>query len=753
MQKYFSTLGLHEEYLAVTDENQCVDTAVIAIDVLKPVADFVIDQYTANCPPLLCGFVDASSSSVVNWEWSFSDSSLYQTQNPSKLFTESGTFDVQLVVIDSLGCSDTLKIDDAIQINGPSGNFSISDLEVCTAEPIDFSANTQNTNNIIWDFGDGNFSSNSTETHLYNQVGLYYPQLTIISVFGCQEIVVQDSIIVGNNTVFIDEIEDVSVCPGDSVSIDIQTNGLIDSWVPTIGVLDTLSLNTLIRPDTTTLYIVSVKDGSCVNKDSILVSVHDKIVDPEYFIENQLCVGEEVNFVENTQTQYAHSFDWKIQGITYNYNPSVVFDSTGEFPVILTLFNDSTACYSSLVDTVFINKNPIANAGVDVMICEQDSFILSAIGEGSFLWNGVYFNQELYLCADSTQEYELLVTDSNGCLSLDDVLVEVQPLPKINVIGELSLCFGDTLRLHSFDNSLYHWGSDFISNEFKSRPTASHSISVGRYSEDNCYNKQIIEIEVFDTNSIDLIKPSVICEKEEFILDIDVNGPRVSSVDWKIGAQSFKSYPIDVQLNSVGSYHMEVILENVHGCFLMETIFNAIEVSKMPNATFYQLNTELSEINNLAWFKPKNQHYESYTWDFDDSYYSNASEPIHAYEEVGVYFPSLEVTNEFGCSDSYTKEVTIESDYTLWIPNTFTPNGDGLDEIFTPKGIGVEEFDMIVYTRWGEEVFYSQDLNMGWDGKLRNVEQAPTGIYTYRIVTEDSNGKVRTYHGEINLIL
>ena len=83
-------------------------------------------------------------------------------------------------------------------------------------------------------------------------------------------------------------------------------------------------------------------------------------------------------------------FDWKIQGITYNYNPSVVFDSSGEFPVILTLFNDSTSCYSSLVDTIIINENPIANAGEDVIVCEQDSFMLSAIGEGSFLWNGVY---------------------------------------------------------------------------------------------------------------------------------------------------------------------------------------------------------------------------------------------------------------------------------------------------------------------------------------------------------------------------
>ena len=753
VQQYFSNLGLHEEFLAVTDENQCVDTAVIAIDVLKPVADFVIDQYTANCPPLLCSFVDASSSSVINWEWSFSDSSLYYTQNPSKLFNESGSYDIQLVVNDSIGCSDTLKIDDAIQINGPSGNFSISDLEVCAAEPIEFSANTQNTNNIIWDFGDGNFSSNSTEIHLYNQVGIYYPQLTIISVFGCQEIVSQDSVIVGNNTVFIDEIEDVSVCPGDSVIIDIQTNGSLESWAPTIGVLDTLSLNTLLRPDTTTLYIVSVKDGNCVNKDSILVTVHEKVIVPEYFIEHHLCVGEEVNFVENTHPHFAYSFDWNIQGNTYNYNPSVVFDNSGEFPVILTLFNDSTSCYSSLVDTVFINENPVANAGEDIIVCEQDSFMLSAIGEGSFLWNGFFINQQLFLCADSTKEYELLVTDTNGCQSLDHVLVEVQYLPKIQVIGDFSLCLGDSLHLQSFDNSLYYWGSHLTSNEIKTLPTISQSILVWKYDEYNCYNEQIVEIEVFDTNSVDLIKPSVICENEDFILDINVNGPRLSRIDWKIGGQSFNSNPIDIQLNSVGSFNVEVILENIHGCFSTETIYDAIEVKKMPNATFYQLNTDLSEINNLAWFKPKNHNYEIYKWDFGDGYYSNASEPIHEYEEAGVYFPSLEVTNEFGCSDLYTKDINIESDYTLWIPNTFTPNGDGLDEIFAPKGIGVEAFNMIVYTRWGEEVYFSQDLNSGWDGMLTDMVQAPTGIYTYRIVTEDFNGKVRTYQGEVNLIL
>ena len=750
VQQKFTAMGIQQEFLIVTDENQCVDTSFIVIDVLKPVADFVVDQHTSNCPPLLCGFIDGSSSSVVSWEWSFSDSSLYQLQNPSKLFLESGSFDVQLIVIDSLGCSDTLKIDDAIQINGPSGNFSISDLEVCAEEPVHFSVNTQNSNDIIWDFGDGNFSSNFTETHFYNQVGSYYPKLILTSVFGCQQIIVQDSIIVGNNTVFIDEIDDVSVCFGDSVLLDIQTNGLLESWTPTIGVIDTLSLNTLIRVDTTTLYIVSVKDGNCINNDSILVTVYDKVVDPEYFIENQLCEGEEVSFVENTQLLYDYSFNWEIQGASFNYNPTIVFDSSGTFPVKLTLFNDSTTCYSSLTDTIFINKNPIANAGSDISVCEQDSFVLNAIGEGSFLWDGIYLGQELFLYADTTQEYELLVTDSNGCQSLDNVLVNVKPLPKIHLIGELSLCLGDTLHLQSFDNSIYHWGSTFTSNEFKTRPTSSHSISVGKYSEANCYNELIFKVEVFDTNSIELIKPSVICEGEFFSLDLEVNGPSVLNVDWSIGGQTYNSYPIDVLLDLAGYYNVEIIIENIHGCLSRETILNGIEVNNTPNSTFYQLNKEISQINNTASFKPKNQHYKLYSWDFGDGNLSNDVLPKNEYVMTGNYIVILEVENEQMCTSKDTLNLLVNKDYTCWIPNAFTPNNDGLDDLFMPIGNTINDYFIFIYNSWGELIF--ENKNNGWNGELLNGLEAQIGVYTYAIYTTDENGKHRNYHGEIHLL-
>ena len=114
---------------------------------------------------------------------------------------------------------------------------------------------------------------------------------------------------------------------------------------------------------------------------------------------------------------------------------------------------------------------------------------------------------------------------------------------------------------------------------------------------------------------------------------------------------------------------------------------------------------------------------------------------------------NLLVENECGCSSEKMKELIVGTDYTLYIPNAFTPNGDFIDDFFAPKGHGVDDFQMIVYNRWGEEIFLTQDIETGWNGIVNGFKKAPAGVYTYRIVTSDNGGKVRTYQGEINLIL
>lgn len=754
VQVHLNSTGVWKSNLIVTDINQCVDTALIEIEIMKPEANFSIDQVSTNCPPLLCGFEDLSSSSVTDWKWIFSDSSVYDLQNPSKLFSSSGSYDVQLIVTDSLGCLDTLNINDAIQIDGPSGNFVLSDDEVCSLEPITFIPNTNNTSALFWDFGDGSFSNIDTVQHDYSQIGVYYPQLILINNYGCQEIIVQDSIVVLNNTVFIDEVGDFSICPGDSVNVDIQTNGILDSWYPTIGLSDSLSLFTTITSDTSTLYIVSIKDGSCVNRDSIYVTVHQPLELPEYSFENSLCVGEEIIFQEEVDIPGGYAFSWEIQGYNYNYNPAIVFDYFGDFPIKLSVISDSTSCYTEMNDTITINQPPIIQAGENIVVCEGDSFTLTAEGAFGYLWEGQSVGQSINALAESTQIYEVEGVDGNGCKGKDDVMVIVQPLPEINVLGDTTLCKGDSLHLSSLDNYNYSWlGQTQVSSNFSSLPLSSHLLKVSRTSASSgCYAERLIEIVVNDTNQASIVSQNVICEGFEAILELDVEGPKVFSFNWSVNNQEFSTNTVATKFELKGSYHVQLVLENIHACQSRIYLEDVIMVQAIPDASFYQKNIELTEFENMATFIPKNQFYNSYDWDFGDGVYSTDITPNHEYLEPGKYEATL-IVEENGCIDLDTISVLVEEEYTFWIPNAFTPNGDGLDEIFVPKGFGVEAFNMIVYTRWGEEIFFTKDLDSGWDGRLKGAERAPTGIYTYMIVTEDSNGKARTYQGEINLML
>ena len=113
---------------------------------------------------------------------------------------------------------------------------------------------------------------------------------------------------------------------------------------------------------------------------------------------------------------------------------------------------------------------------------------------------------------------------------------------------------------------------------------------------------------------------------------------------------------------------------------------------------------------------------------------------------------SLLATNANGCSDTFYKDIYVAPEFTLYIPNAFTPNGDGLDDNFLTYAQGIISFKMDIFNRWGEVIFTSTEKDAGWDGKDSFTKIVPNGIYLYRVSVTDFNRKVWVYNGEINLI-
>ena len=122
---------------------------------------------------------------------------------------------------------------------------------------------------------------------------------------------------------------------------------------------------------------------------------------------------------------------------------------------------------------------------------------------------------------------------------------------------------------------------------------------------------------------------------------------------------------------------------------------------------------------------------------------------------MGIYTVHLVAKTLFGCEDIAALQVEILPDFALYIPNTFTPDGNGLNDIFQPKGVGIDEenYQMEIYDRWGVNVFTSTTFIKGWDGTVGGTANiAQQGVYTYRISVKDVQGGSNPFVGHVTLL-
>lgn len=108
-------------------------------------------------------------------------------------------------------------------------------------------------------------------------------------------------------------------------------------------------------------------------------------------------------------------------------------------------------------------------------------------------------------------------------------------------------------------------------------------------------------------------------------------------------------------------------------------------------------------------------------------------------------------TNEFGCNDTATIPVRVLPEYSFYVPNTLTPNGDGINELFKGYGIGIDSYVLRVFNRWGELLFETNDLSEGWDGTYQGA-LCPQGSYVYAVDLTNVFGRFKRYRGMLLLL-
>jgi len=189
---------------------------------------------------------------------------------------------------------------------------------------------------------------------------------------------------------------------------------------------------------------------------------------------------------------------------------------------------------------------------------------------------------------------------------------------------------------------------------------------------------------------------------------------------------------------------------------------NAVTIFPQPSAKFSYSETSLKHDDNKLkypytkfYIKGANQN-EKYTWDFGNGEKSGTQNSQTIYKKEGEYKVTLTAENSYGCQSKVTKIVDIKNDYTLRSPNSFTPDGDGINDNFIPKallGWSDIQFKMVVTDKTGKTVYQSSNQHDPWNGKLNNSGNLLSpGIYLWKVVTYDAQGKAHQHVGKVNLL-
>jgi gliding motility-associated-like protein len=141
----------------------------------------------------------------------------------------------------------------------------------------------------------------------------------------------------------------------------------------------------------------------------------------------------------------------------------------------------------------------------------------------------------------------------------------------------------------------------------------------------------------------------------------------------------------------------------------------------------------------------------SYQWTFGDGHSSTIVHPNNTYDVPGTYYITLIATNEIGCKDTVTKPITILEEYWVYVPNTFTPDENRFNNTFSVSTINVKELTVMIFNRWGERIYTSDQVNFEWDGTYQGLP-VPDGTYTYKIKYVTTSLLEDTITGHVNVL-
>ena len=396
---------------------------------------------------------------------------------------------------------------------------------------------------------------------------------------------------------------------------------------------------------------------------------------------------------------------------------------------------------------------------------------LNAFDTGATVENGTSLQPTITVEQYGQYYFQLNTIDEAGCSYVDTVMFEFHNQPEAQFNLDEDECYGYNLQLQFTGNTVeetdFTW---YYNSEEFATGTDLDNVTIPLGFEDM---ERTVGLEINEQGCVDSslplpvkVKPDIIAlaENTDGCSPLTVNFTATTnkpawSYHWDFGDDSFSSQqnPSHHYINNedvIRTLNISLTVQDNNGCVNTAVYDSLVKVFPVPSSGFDLDPEEVLITDPEVSFINTSHAATLYSWDFGDSIFTDEKDPVHRYSEMGVYLASLKVSNDFQCADTLQKAVTVTFDR-LFPPNAFSPDAPlEEDKVFRLYGEGVTDqgYQLMIFNRWGEEIFVSHSQEKGWDGKMKNTTFAPAGVYTWVLQYTDFTGEKHTQQGNVTLI-
>ncbi len=672
--------------------------------------------------------VIAPNGSVITWLPPLSGHDSIQ------LITVSGTYTCTI-----LSCGITTTSVVTINVSNPVATITPSGpTNLCAGDSVTLTANN---GMVFYNWAPGN---NTNQAITVNHSGSY--TLTTQDAFGCSA---SNTIVINQSTKLKDSIatfSNVACFGGHTGIITVGLSGGTPSYTYTWSAGGgTGSTTTGLSAGN---YTITVTDayGCSQTLSSVLSQPSTAITYSAVTTSDINCFGNNTGsaLVNVSGGDPAYTYLWNPGGQT---TPTVSSLSAGLYTVTIT---DSAGC--TVTSSVSVTQPAAITPTLtptQASCINNDGAINASVAGGTpaytYLWTpgGATTSS---ISGLSSGNYTLTITDAHGCIDTISGNVGLNNTLVVTIAGQDSICKGQSVTLTASGATTYIWSTGSTNAGITLTPANSATYWV-KGTTGVCTDSIPYKVTIYKNLSANMPPDDSICPGTPVVLKVNIaGGKQVYTYTWNNGINQDSPGPITVYPTSSTTYSLTI----TDGCNYKVTDSMFVYVRPNGSASF-TVSPDSLPAGQTVKFNNTSQNTSSWYWTFGDGNSSSGADPSHIYVNPGTYEIILIGYNTNGCADTAVRYIDVTPE--IIIPNVFTPNGDGVNDFLYFTIGGATCFHCNIYNRWGDLVCQLNDVNAGWDGRIRQTGQpASDGVYYYIIDYCDYKNVSHKIDGFVQLI-